>query len=145
MCLPPGLSGDMAFNYTETQKTARRLLDKFGVSVTFNRVGGGTFDPVAGEETGTSTTTETVKVVALPISSGRNAFDNKTFEDLSTVESRFLYAEVNTNGFEPKNGDLVSFQSKVWEVSGITPLDPTGAKAVLFMVGIKLSGRSVIP
>ena len=135
----------MAFNYTETQKTARRLLDKFGVSVTFNRVGGGTFDPVAGEETGTSTTTETVKVVALPISSGRNAFDNKTCEDLSTVESRFLYAEVNTNSFEPKNGDLVSFESKVWEVSGVTPLNPTGAKAVLFMVGIKLSGRSVIP
>lgn len=136
----------MAFNYIQAQKTARRLLDNFGASVTFNRVGGGTFDPVAGEETGASTTTETVKVVSLPASKGTiQAFDKKIFEDLSETEIRFFHAELNTNSFEPQPGDLINYGSKIWEVVGVTPLDPTGSKPVLFNIGSKLSGRSVIP
>lgn len=141
----PNWSGDMAFNYANAQKTARKLITAFGIDATFNRVGGGTFDPVTGQETGASTTTETVKVAAVPMSSGRDAFDKKTFEDLTSTESRFLYAEVNANSFEPKNGDLVEFESKIWETKGATPLNPTGAKAVMYMVGLKLSARTAIP
>lgn len=135
----------MAFNYTQAQKTARKLIGGFGTSVPFYQITGGTLDPVTGQKTGTSTTSETVKVAALPISSGKNMFDNETFEELVKTESRFVYAEINTNGYEPKDGHLVQFESKIWEVKGVSSLNPTGAKVVLYMVGLKLSGRSVIP
>lgn len=135
----------MAFNYSAARGTASRLIQQFGASVNFNRISGGTFDPVAGQTTGESTSTESVNAVSLPVSSSRSLFDARTFEDLVSTESRFFYAEAASGGYEPQPGDLIEFDSKIWEVAGVTPLNPTGAMAVYYAVGAKLSGRSTIP
>lgn len=135
----------MAFDYGKSKVTARNLISKFGVAATFSRVND-TFNPVTGGRTVSTVDTETVNIVSLPVNeNSKKTFDQSTFEGLVQSDILLVLAESNTNGFQPAQGDFLEFNSKVWEVVGVTPLDPTGSNPVLFNVGAKLSGHAAVP
>jgi len=136
----------MAFDYSAAQQTALDLITEFGQVVPMVRRAGGAFDPATGAISTETETTQNVTLVSLP-ASGQSvtAFDDRLREDLIKGRLRFfivsaILADGSAITFEPKAGDLVSFESKEWEIAGATPLNPAGV-AVVFNIAAREGGR----
>jgi hypothetical protein len=86
----------MAFNYTGTAVTARRLIQKFCKAGTLIR-SGGTYDPVAGSSIGAIETTGTVDYVELPSLKGAagQGYLNQYQDDIVAGKVRFLLISCN--------------------------------------------------
>lgn len=132
------------FNYKASQDTAQRLIKQFGFTAIFARVFS-TYDEVEGERTITDVQTDTPAVVNLPasISLAQN-FENRVIEEFKKGKIRFFYAEAKSMTFEPESGDLLFFDSKVWEVAGATPLNPAGTP-IYHTLAVRASNLSAIP
>lgn len=125
------------FDYGRTQKTAARLIEKFGRIVTLVRptseTGATPWDPTTTGET----TYETVAAI-LPASKGTiEAFDNRIdSETLIEERLRFLLMPGLGLPIEPKAHDIVRFDGWDWAVLGCTPLNPAGT-AIMYQMGVK--------
>jgi len=126
----------MAFNYTNAQATALRLLQNFGQVVTMSRTSAGTFDPGTGTTSGATVTSQQIQVASVPGSVGQSGlFSDMRKEALVKGRLRFFIASATKPDgtaldFEPAPGDRVTFQGKQWEVFGNTPLAPGGVTVV---------------
>lgn len=130
------------FNYQNAQKTALRLIDRFGQSTKLVRVSSD-YDPVSGVTSDTLNQITDATVVSLPASSGTvQGFDNEFKEDLKKGKIRFFYIAAKGLGFEPEGGDLIVFEGELWDIGGGTPLNPAGTP-VLFTVGCRSSGKQL--
>ena len=137
----------MAFDYLASQQTALELITEFGQSAPMFRLTEGVFDPATGAVSTQTETTQNVILVSLP-ASGQSvtAFDDRLREDLIKGRLRFftmsaILADGTAITFEPKAGDLLTFESKTWEVAGATPFNPAGTP-VLFNIAAKEGGRA---
>ena len=130
------------FNYIAAQKTALRLINKFGFVTTIGRVSG-TYNAVEGTTSGSATQTTPATVVSLPFSQGSSrGFDNDFIEDLKKSKGRFFYVAAKDLIFQAEAGDVLLFENTVWDVSGTTPLNPAGTP-LIFTLGCKLSTKSI--
>lgn len=126
----------MPFDYAAAQQTALELLTEFGQTVPLVRKSAGTFDPATGGLTGQTDTTQNVVLASLPASGGTvQAFDDRLRQDLIKGRLRFfimsaILADGSAVTFEPKAGDLLTFEGKKWELAGATPLNPAGTPVV---------------
>jgi len=135
----------MSFDYEASRKTASQLIANFGVKTQIHRVAS-TYDQVTGEDSVDSVAATDINLVSLPASKGTiQAFDNRQLEGLTLDQLRFFMVEALASGFEPTGSDLIQFDGKIWEIVGATPLNPSGAKNLLFNVGAKRSALTAIP
>ncbi len=108
------------FNYSNTQKTAARLIERFGGSVDIISVVNDTIDPVTGAVTQTSTTNTTDGVV-LEILNNNNQF--------TVVEAgdRKLLLD-STNLSEPPNTNDIAeyYDGTTYMIKEVIPLNPAG-------------------
>ncbi len=108
------------FNYSTTQKTAARLIERFGGSVDIISVVNDTIDPVTGAVTQTSTTNTTDGVV-LEILNNNNQF--------TVVEAgdRKLLLD-STNLSEPPNTNDIAeyYDGTTYMIKEVIPLNPAG-------------------
>lgn len=123
-------------DYAKIQRSALRLLTKFGRDVEIRRSAGGTFNEASGSISGSADQVGTIKVVTLPASS-RNieGLDNKYAEELIRGEVKFVIAEAVNVPFKPRAGDRLKFDNEEWEVIGNTAVEPAGV-AVIHKMGI---------
>lgn len=132
------------FDYEKARSRASTMIFKFGTESNFSRVNS-TFDIVSGQRTITSVDTKAVKLVSLPVNEGKKMFDKKLLEDNTISEHTFFLTESRADGYEPDAGDLLDFGGKIWEVFGVSPLNPSGQTNVIFYVGVKVSALDAIP
>ena len=133
----------MAFDYTKAHTTAARLLKNFGQELNLSRVTS-SYDPTTGADTVTVVDAHSCQMVSLPASQALSYFDNRTRQRLEQGKARFFIGTDEANGFQPEPGDLLEYESAVWEVVGATPLKPADTQ-VLFTLGVTESGLSAIP
>ena len=137
----------MAFDYAAAQQTALDLITEFGQVVPMVRLSGGVLNPATGAISTETETSQNVSVVSLPANTSQiSAFDDGMREDLIKGRVRFfIMAAIIADGtavtFEPKAGDLLTFESKKWEIAGATPLNPAGT-AVVFNIAAREGGRA---
>lgn len=105
-----------AFNYANTAATATRLLTRFGAAATIKRTTVGAYDP----ETGTAPVT----VTSLTTTAAVFAFDQKYIDGTLILEGdqRAYLAPAQ----QPKQGDLLNWQSRDYNVIAVKPLAPAG-------------------
>jgi len=131
------------FDYLKAQSTALRLIDKFGQSTSIVRVSSD-YDPATGEQSVETLETTPATIVSLPASGGLGlAGDNQFAEDLKAGKIRFFYLAAAGLTFTPLPGDILLFESYMWDIAGTTPLNPAGTP-VIFTLGCRSSGK-VIP
>ena len=131
------------FDYIAAQKTALRLIAKFGHATSLARVTGESYDPVTGAASGGSNTVTDATVVSLPASGETvQAFDNRFKEDLKRGKIRFFYIAAKDLGFEPQPGDVLLFEGSTWDLAGSTPLNPAGTP-LYYTVGVRASGKPI--
>ena len=131
--------------YTQDQIDAYNDILEAGVIATISRVSS-TYDEVEETEIITDVQTDDAAVVSFPASSGTvQAFDNRVIEDYKKGKIRFYYVAGLNITFEPEPGDLLFFNSKVWEIAGTTPLDPDGTTPILYTMGVKVSNLDALP
>jgi hypothetical protein len=124
------------FDYAKAQRTALRLLQRFGQVTTMTRKSAGTFDPGTGATSGVGTTTQEITLASVPGSVGQSGtFSDEFKEQLRKGRIRFFIgAGILATGapltFIPAPGDLVTFEGKQWEVIGNTPLSPGGTAVI---------------
>lgn len=119
----------MAF-YDDMAATALRLLAQFGRDIALERVSEA-YDPQTGD-TVSSIENGTVKGAVLPVTKDN---DNGLFEGLERHRVRFVVCEAVNAPFEPKQGDLMTFDGYKWTVKGATPINPAGTP-VAYRVGV---------
>lgn len=131
--------------YTEDINGAYGDILEAGILATLSRVTS-TYDETEGEETVTGVQTDPVAVVNLPASeSMRQQFENRIIEDYKKGKIRFFLIAAKGLTFELESGDLLFFNSKVWEVAGATPLDPDGASPIIHTIAVRASNLSALP
>lgn len=132
-------------DYTEDINGAYDDILDAGIAATISRVSS-TYNEVEETEVITAVTTDITAVVSFPASSGTvQAFDNRIIEDYKKGLIRFFYVAAKNLTFEPEPGDLLYFNSKVWEIAGTTPLNPNGAQPIFYTMGVKPSNLSALP
>ena len=134
----------MAFDYTEIQNVASDLIKDFGTAAPLSRVTSD-YDPVDGARTITAVQTDTTNLVNLPASNSlAQQFENRIIEEYKKGKIRFFYVAAKGMTFEPESGDLLFYESKVWELDGATPLNPAGTP-IYYIIAVKTSNLSAIP
>lgn len=116
----------MSFNYAATAATATRLLTRFGASATIKRQTTGAYDP--------STGTTPVTVTELATTAAVFSFDQKYIDGtliLQGDQEAYLAPSVM-----PKQGDLLAWQSRDWNIVAVTPIGPAGVP-VLYEVQLR--------
>jgi hypothetical protein len=112
----------MAFDYTNSNATATRLLAKFGRSVTHTIRTAGTYDPA----TGLITVTETTQSATAAL------FDYGTKDIDGTLivmgDKRALIAANITT--MPKPDDTLTVGSVVWTIKQVNELNPAGTSVM---------------
>ena len=133
------------FNYALAQEDALELITEFGQTIDVTHVEKAAYDPVLGTSSSQVVTTSSCEVVTIPVSSNMlPAFDDSFREAHTQGKARFFYMAQLGLTFEPINGDLITFEGKVWEMVGITPLNPAGLN-VMFSFGAKPSNLATLP
>ena len=133
-------------DYTEDQNCAYDQILDAGILATVSRVTYSDYDPV--EETGTisAVTTDTVAVCTVPMSDEmKKPYDNRFIEDYKKGKARFFLVAGKGLTFDLEPGDLLFFNSKVWEVEGSIPLAPDGTTVIMYTMGVKVSNLSALP
>lgn len=129
-----------AFNYKQAQKTAKRLLVKFGVKTKLFRVAGD-FDPVAGINSNSTLQTSETVAVALPTTNGLGLTGDKQFtEDLKQGKIKGFYASAVGASFDYEPGDFILWEGSIFDVVATSKLSPAGV-AVLYMLGCRASAK----
>lgn len=132
-------------DYTQDQTDAYTDILDAGVLATISRVSS-SYDAVEGERTVTAVQTESVAVVNLPASTSLSQqFENRIIEDYKKGKIRFFYAAAKGLTIEPESGDLLVFNSKVWELAGSTGLDPDGTTPIIYIFAVRASNLSALP
>ena len=132
------------FNYRNAQSTAQRLINNFGLDVTFSRVSS-SYDAVTGVDIVDSVQSTTATAVSLPASSVTSlAFDDKFKEELTKGKLRFFLIAAKGLTLTPQAGDLLEFEGKVWEFDGVNSLNPAGTP-VMYGIGAKVGNHPTIP
>lgn len=130
------------FNYKASQKTALRLIKKFGSVTSIGRTSGN-YDPVDGTTTGDAITKQDATVVTIPASQSlTRGFDNKFIEELKKSKGRFFLVAAKGLTFDPESGDILLFENSVYDIMGSTPLNPAGTP-VMHTLGARLSTKSI--
>ena len=104
--------------YSQLASVASRILTDKGKSLTFTRVSGGTFDPVAGETTGDSTTNYTGYGAAFNY--------NKSEIDGTIVQNGDIRLLLEDTATAPILEDTVTIDSIIYTVKNVTPTSPAG-------------------
>lgn len=130
----------MAFDYVRSQNTALRLIARFGQSMPLVRLSS-EYDPVTGEQSQTDAQVQAATVVTIPASADTvRQFDNRFKEEFKTGKIRFFYIAAKGLTFEPDAGDMFIYEGKLWDIEGVTPLNPAGVPVLYTMRGM-VSGR----
>ncbi len=104
------------FDYARTAATATRLLQRFGAACTLKRQTTGEYDPATGQAP--------VTVTELPTTAAVFAYDQKYIDGTLILQGdqRAYMAPA----FVPKQGDVLSWQGRDWQVVAVKPLSPAG-------------------
>ena len=104
------------FNYAATAATATRLLQRFGASATLQRQTTGAYDP--------STGTTPITVEELATTAAVFAYDQKYIDGTLVLQGdqRAYMAPA----VMPKQGDVLAWQGRDWQVVAVKPLAPAG-------------------
>ena len=108
----------MSFNYKNIQATSRRLLAKFGQSITLTQQTASEYDSDTGGVTSTTATTIDNGVI-LPYSNG---IQNATGSLIQQGDAQIL---IQCN-VVPKPNDTLTIQSQVWTIINVKALEPAG-------------------
>lgn len=111
----------MSFNYPNTAATATRLLQRFGAACTLKRTGAAAYDPATGTVEPTVTSLATTAAVF--------AYAQKYIDGTLILQGD--QQAFCVPGVEPKQGDVVSWQSRDYTVISVKPVSPAGVP-VLF-------------
>lgn len=131
--------------YTQDRNDAYTDILEAGVLASISRVTS-SYDETEGQETITAVQTDTVAVVNLPASESlAQQFENRIIEDYKKGKVRFFLVAAKGLTFEPESGDLLFFNSKVWELDGATPLDPDGTTPIIYNIAVRDSNLSALP
>mgnify|MGYP001271639773 CR=1 FL=1 len=126
-------------NYAATAKKAAATLKKAGTSMVLRVTTPGTFDPVAGTETGETVTDYPCVGIVLPASKGTiEAFDNR-FVGGTLIEQNLRAVKLAAHDLPvvPKGGDNLVINNQEWTILGSTPLAPDGVTNIMFSLGIQ--------
>lgn len=105
-------------NYASLQATSRRLLAKFGQSITLTQQTASEYDADTGGVTSTTVTTIDNGVI-LPYSNG---IQNATGSLIQQGDAQILIQ----CDVVPKPNDTLTIQSQVWTIINVKALEPSG-------------------
>lgn len=109
-------------NYANLQATSRRLLAKFGQSMTLTQETGSVYDADTGSVTSTTVTTIDNGVI-LPYSNGiQNATD-------SLIQQGDAQVLIQVSVL-PKPNDKLTIKSEVWTIINVKALEPSGVNVL---------------
>lgn len=133
-------------SYAADAADARAMIREAGVSATLRRTAPGTYDPVTGAMGAATVLTQTVDIVILPQSSGRDTgyegggVGSMTPGTWSTYKQgmrrKLLLAIAPDATWEPYAGDEVQFEGQWWKLDSQSAIRPDGDVAVLFEVPV---------
>lgn len=109
-----------SFNYAATAATATRLLTRFGASATLKRQTTGTYDPATG--------TTPVTVTELATTAAVFAYDQKYID--GTLIMQGDQRAYMAPAVLPKQGDVLAWQGKDWQVIAVKQLAPAGTPVI---------------
>jgi len=110
-------------NYAATAKKAAVMLKKAGTSMTLRATTPGTFDPVAGTETGeTVTDYACVGILTNPFVSQQEAF----FANSRILTNDKVALIGATVAVRPKPGNILVVNSVEWQVVAVIAIEPAG-------------------
>jgi len=132
----------MSFNYSQALNTAERLINFFNpVKAVILRSELNNYDPVEGTSDSETVYATYASAVSLPASNSKTSnFDNRQ-NDLKNESFRYFIVSAKDLEFEPKQNDLFVWQNGIYNVSGVTPLNTTGANPVYYKIGGQLANR----
>ena len=130
------------FDYIKAQNSALNLINKFGTTTEIGRVSS-SYDPVEGAESGAVVTKTDAEVVALPGGSSITSFDERYQAELVKGKARFFYIAHLGLTFTPEAGDIILWESKVYDIIGANPLNPSESTPVIHNVGCVESTKSI--
>lgn len=118
----------MSFNYSNSANTARKLLAKFGQSMTLVQDIIGDYDPLTGTASNTQVSTTDIGVI-LPYSNGiHNAPDTLIKQGDANVLINIAVV--------PKPSDKFTIGADTWTIVNVKALDPSGVN-VLYDIQIR--------
>lgn len=109
-----------AFDYSRTAATATSMLKRFGAACTLKRQTTGEYDPATG--------TNPVTVTSLPTTAAVFAYDQKYIDGTLILQGDQRAYMVP--GVEPKQGDVLAWQGRDWQVVAVKPLAPAGVQCL---------------
>ena len=117
----------MAFDYDKTAATALKLLTRFGQTVTFVRVTGGSINPITGAEiAGTDACVTTTGLL-------------RKYPDKMIDGTRILSGDrelILSNEQEPLPSDKPTINGEDWSIESIDTLSPAGT-VVIYTVQVR--------
>lgn len=116
----------MSFDYNELASTASEMLVEFGKAATLKRIVTGAYDPSTGTAPVTTTSLNTHAAVF--------AYDQK-YIDGTLIKQGDQRAYLSPRQ-EPKQGDLLTWMGKDYQIVAVKPLAPAGV-AVLFEAQVR--------
>lgn len=125
------------YDYSGFVSLASRMAGKFGRSIIFTKVTGGSYDPSVRSVVKTETQTA-VNAIVLNASAGKvSAFDEqkRSADGLGLEARRFLIIPGDALASPPEPGDRVTLDGEEWNVVGSTPINP-GGSVIVYRVGI---------
>lgn len=124
-------------NYASTAARVTSLLTNYGTTISYKRYTK-TVTGSSGSVASTLLDSTTASAVILPAGSGPNAaFDNRRDDgSLKGLELRYLKVSAYAFTFTPKADEVITFGGRDWKVLGCTPVDPTGACALVYGIGV---------
>ena len=133
----------MAKDYTNIATTAKRLVDKFGRSVTFRRLDRTTLDDAAKPWRGTATprttldaTVTAIAVIVPPSSASRLGLTTRDNELIKRSEQIMIVALGATSTDDLSTFDEVLDGTQLWKITTVETLKP-GDTTLLYFVGVK--------
>ena len=108
----------------------KATLQKKGQAMTLTRVSSGTYDPVAGTTTGSTTSTYTVYGITKSYAAGL------TNRPDSLILSGDKQAIIDAVSVVPLPGDTLTIKSVVWQVIAVDAVEPDGT-AYIYKIQIR--------
>jgi hypothetical protein len=124
-------------NYAALASRASAMIGKYGTTIAYKRYTK-TVTGSSGAVAQTLLDSTTATAVILPSTAGKiEAFDNRRDDgSLKGLELRYLKVSAYAFTFTPKADDVITFGSRDWKVLGCTAIDPSGAQALVYGIGV---------
>ena len=116
------------FDYAHARATALRLITKFGGDASLQRQTATAYNPNTSVAT-TAGVTETVKVCVLPIA----PFIIAKSQGVLKQEDQKCYMAYSGNAGDPKQSDIITFNSVSYTVVNVSILGPSGVTVLYEM------------